>query len=129
MRLLAEAVAEYPAAISIELMNEPPTIDMGALYRLYKACYDAIREVAPDLAVGVADTGSDVLFSNDLYLPADVRAWLRDNSTTHLFYAWHCYGCDAATSARNAVALSAHWGAAPFLTEFGGSDPGGGATG
>eukprot|EP01050_Picozoa_sp_SAG11_P024527 SAG11_NODE_5246_length_1617_cov_3.216074_1_plen_411_part_10 len=32
--LLAQAVADYPAAITIELMNEPPTIDEANLYRL-----------------------------------------------------------------------------------------------
>ena len=30
--LLAEAVREYPAAIGIELMNEPPSIERAAMY-------------------------------------------------------------------------------------------------
>lgn len=42
MRLLAEPVAEYPAATMVELMNEPPRIDEPFLYRLDKACYGAV---------------------------------------------------------------------------------------
>eukprot|EP01052_Picozoa_sp_SAG31_P072437 SAG31_NODE_31413_length_368_cov_1.156134_1_plen_122_part_11 len=32
IRLLAEAVADYPSALTIELMNEPPTTDEANLY-------------------------------------------------------------------------------------------------
>ena len=93
VKLLAEAVADYPAAISLELMNEPPTVLANALYELYKASYEAVREVGPDLAVGVADTGSDVPSSSDAHLSKEIRAWLRDDNTTGLFYAFHCYSC------------------------------------
>ena len=111
----------------IELMNEPPTIDMPSLYRLYKACYDAVRSVAPDIAIGVADVGSDALWSSDAAYPKDVKAWLRN--ATHLFYAFHCYGCKPSETVSNAVKLSTLWGAATFLTEFGNGGADGGDTG
>ena len=43
MGLLAEAVKQYPAAIGIELMNEPPSIERAAMYETWQACYQAIR--------------------------------------------------------------------------------------
>lgn len=124
VRLLAQSVAQYPAAVSIELMNEPPTIQGSALYRLYKACYDAVRDVAPDMALGVADTGSDVPSASDSRLAKDVRAWLRDPNTTGLFYAFHCYSCKLPDTVTNAVKLAALWNAPAFLTEFGTAEAG-----
>ena len=124
--LLAEAVSEHPAAIGIELMNEPPTIDSAGLYKMFEECYDAIRRVAPDLAVGVSDTGNDPTYADDSRLPAATRAWLR--KATHLFYAYHCYGtaCGVqgagktpADAVANVVKLTEAWGAAAFCTEFG----------
>ena len=57
--MLAQAVAAYPAAIGIELMNEPPfwggmPFEADALYALYNECYNAVRSVSSELAVGVA---------------------------------------------------------------------------
>ena len=124
--LLAESVSEHPAAIGIELMNEPPTIDSAGLYKLFEECYVAIRKVAPDLAVGVSDTGNDPTYSDDSRLPAATKAWLR--KATHLFYAFHCYGnaCGIqgagktpADAVANVVKLTKPWGAAAFCTEFG----------
>lgn len=117
IRLLAEAVAQFPAAISIELMNEPPTVDLGSLYRMYQACYDAVRPAAPDLALGFADTGSEALGS-DAGLPTATRTWLH-SSATHVFYAWHCYGCKAAAAAAAATKRARGWHGVAFLTEFG----------
>jgi hypothetical protein len=123
--LLAEAVSEHPAAIGVELMNEPPTIDRANLYKMFEQCYDAVRKVAPDLAVGVADTGNDPAYSDDALLPAATREWLR--KATHLFYAYHCYGTACglpspktpADAVANVVKLTKAWGAAAFCTEFG----------
>ena len=124
MKLLAEAVAEYPAAISIELMNEPPTIESNSLYAMYKASYDAVREIAPDLGIGVADTGSDVVSASDERLSKDIRAWLHDPNTTHLFYAFHCYSCKLPATVQNAVKLASLWNAPASLTEFGTAESG-----
>ena len=124
MRLLAEAVAAYPAAISIELMNEPPAITEDALFLFYKASYDAVREIAPDLGIGVADTGSLNIAASDVYLNKEVRAWLHDANTTGLFYAFHCYSCKLPDTVHNAVKLAALWGAPAFLTEFGTDEAG-----
>ena len=55
VRLLTLAVADFPAAIGIELMNEPPTVDSAALYQLFHECHDAVRAISPDMAVGVMD--------------------------------------------------------------------------
>ena len=38
MGLLAASVAAYPAAVGIELMNEPPAIQRGAMYETWRAC-------------------------------------------------------------------------------------------
>ena len=55
VRLLTLAVADFPAAIGMELMNEPPTVDSAALYQLFHECHDAVRAISPDMAVGVMD--------------------------------------------------------------------------
>ena len=62
IRLLAEAVADEPAAAGIELMNEPPAADRAALYSLWRECYAAARQAVPDLAIGVMDPGQSPLF-------------------------------------------------------------------
>ena len=122
--LLAQAVSQHPAAISIEIMNEPPTIESDGLYLMYKACYEAVRAFAPDLAIGIADTGSLVPSAGDKRLRPDVRAWLHDPNTTGLFYAFHCYSCKLPGTVTDAVALAALWGAPAFLTEFGTAEAG-----
>lgn len=119
-------MANHLAAIGIELMNEPPIIESSGLYQMYQQCYTKVRGVAPDLALGLADSGSDAVYTGNERLPASTRAWLRSNTTTHLFYAFHCYGCKLDTSVANAVKLSQLGGAAVFLTEFGGSTASGG---
>ena len=43
MELLAAAVVDYPAAVGIELMNEPPAIERGSMYETWESCYNAIR--------------------------------------------------------------------------------------
>ena len=67
--------------------------------------------------------------ASDALLPPDIRAWLRNSSTTHLFYAFHCYGCTLPGTIETAVKRAKLWGAATFLTEFGGTTQSGGATG
>jgi hypothetical protein len=120
--LLARAVAGHPAAIGIELMNEPPNaplLESGALFRLYRACYDEVRALgAADLALGVANTGSEALYASDGFLPADVRAWLRNASG--LFYAFHAYVSPALAPfiVDRAVKLGKLWRAPPFVTEL-----------
>ena len=123
-RLLAEAVAEYPAAIGIELMNEPPfrafeAWDEDSLFDLYEECYRQIREVSADLAVGLSEAGQVSSFANDKHLPRRAREWLRH--ATNLMYTFHWYGGFPVTlkeSIRNAKELSALWRAVPVLTEF-----------
>jgi len=65
--LLTQAVAGYPAAIGIELMNEPPMLDIESrwLYELYQEAYTASREISPDIAIGLADTGSRSMYPDD----------------------------------------------------------------
>ena len=53
-------MAEHPAAIGIELMNEPPIVsadlDAAPLYQFFRECYEAVREIAgADMGVGVMD--------------------------------------------------------------------------
>ena len=127
VKLLAEAVASHPAAIGIELMNEPPfwqdmPFEASSLFDLFRECYDAVRAVSAELAVGVADSGQVPRYSNDDHLNAATRAWLRSNATTHLLYTFHHYNSGFPPfneSIANANALSKLWKAAPVMTEFG----------
>ena len=68
MGLLAKAVRDKPAAIGIELMNEPPVVDLRIqMYETWKVCYDAVRKELPDIAVGVMDAGEGV-WSQDNFI-------------------------------------------------------------
>jgi len=125
--MLARAVAQHPAAIGIELMNEPPFMSQAPfetrwLYELYKDCYDAVRAVSAELAVGIVDEGSVAKYADDDHVPSDIRSFLR-NDATHLFYAFHWYHGgvfppDIRQSIANAKSISALWKAAPVITEF-----------
>ena len=104
-------------------MNEPPLLDLESksLYLLWRACYDAIRAISPDMAVGLADPASKVSHPNDARLPQETRDWLRN--ATHLFYAFHYYGGYPGTVESNvddAISMSAGWSSgegAAFMTE------------
>ena len=68
MGLLAKAVRDKPAAIGIELMNEPPVADLRIqMYETWKLCYDTVRKELPDIAVGVMDAGEGV-WSQDNFI-------------------------------------------------------------
>jgi len=123
--LLAIAVTDYPAAVGIELMNEPPfwggiKAETNALYDMYKKSYEAIRAVSDNLAVGVADYGEVAKYSDDAHISNALSSWLR-NDVTHIFYAFHWYSSgfgDFDEAMSNAVSLSKLWNAAPVLTEW-----------
>ena len=68
--------------------------------------------------------GVDVSSASDERLSKDIRAWLHDPNTTHLFYAFHCYSCKLPATVQNAVKLASLWGAPAFLTEFGTAESG-----
>ena len=121
MGLLAAAVDAHPAAIAIELMNEPPSVERWAMYATWEACYDAIRAASPDLAVAVMDTGEAALRIGDLAINAKQVTWLKGGGT-HLFYAFHWYGTPAnvADAVANAQRIGAAWNMPVLLTEFGG---------
>ena len=55
---LAAAVDQYPSAIGIELMNEPPFYLRGMMYETWEACTEAIRAQSATIAVGVSDPGN-----------------------------------------------------------------------
>eukprot|EP01052_Picozoa_sp_SAG31_P039283 SAG31_NODE_5416_length_2550_cov_1.080375_2_plen_86_part_00 len=74
----------------------------------YQEAYEAVRKAgAADIGIGIADTGSDAMYSSDSHLPRAIQSWLR--SADHLFYAWHCYSCNATRSVENAVAIAKLW--------------------
>jgi hypothetical protein len=118
---LAEAVEKHPAAMGLELMNEPPAIFRREMYLTWQACYDAVRAVSTDLAVSVQDTSQAALPLGDLDLAAATVEWLKGASG--IFYAFHWYGSPKTPAAAfaNAKRLAAGWGGRPtLLTEFGG---------
>ena len=51
MGKLAKAVDGFPAALGIELMNEPPALQRDAMYETWQVCYEAIRGNSSTLAV------------------------------------------------------------------------------
>ena len=117
---LAQAVADYPAAIGIELMNEPPSIQREDMFRTWRTCYEAVRNVSAELAVGVMDTGQVALPWGNTGLSRDLTQWLE--TAGGIFYAFHWYN-DPKTPAegvRNAVKTAAGWHAPALLTEYGG---------
>ena len=121
--LLAAAVADHPAAVGIELMNEPPILNFRAeehkLYDLYEECYAAVRSVSDELAVGVADAGQVPRYAGDEHLSSSNKKWLE--SATHLMYTFHWYGGgfpEFPASLDNAAKRAAYMGAVPVLTEF-----------
>lgn len=119
MGLLAAAVKDRPAAIGIELMNEPPFLERGQMYQTWEACYDAVRAESDDIAVGVMDTGQAALGIGNLLLSKETVAWLKDASSKNgLFYAYHCYGCSPASAVK--TAKNNPWGMPSLLTEYGG---------
>ena len=85
---LARAVDGSPAALGIELMNEPPAIERGAMYETWRAATQAVRDVSPDLAVGLADTGNAALPLGDVALRDETVSWLESRPVA-LFYAFH----------------------------------------
>eukprot|EP00040_Diaphanoeca_grandis_P040179 m.261509 g.261509 ORF g.261509 m.261509 type:complete len:423 (+) comp42299_c0_seq1:38-1306(+) len=119
MGLLARAVANHSAAIGIELMNEPPEINMGYMYETWKEAYTVIRAEIPDIAVGIMDPGEAPLPATHLLIPVTLQSWIRNN-TTHLFYAFHWYStpADPAVAVKNAVAIAKAWGIPALMTEF-----------
>jgi len=121
---IAAAVADYPAAIGVELMNEPMTIHRPQYFELWRAADTAIRAHVPDMSVGVMDIGEGAVFpswvmaiAGDLGLSSATTQWL--TSSQHLFYAWHWYGNPS--DPRDAVAevqtLMSKWGVASMLSE------------
>mmetsp|Transcript_4215 Transcript_4215/g.8515 ORF Transcript_4215/g.8515 Transcript_4215/m.8515 type:complete len:426 (+) Transcript_4215:159-1436(+) len=123
--LLASAVADFPAAIGVELMNEPPfwggiKPETNALYTLYKESYEAVRAVSDEIAVGIADYGQIANYSDDAHISNELSDWLR-NSATHMMYTFHWYSSgfgDFDEAMNNAKSLSKLWNAAPVLTEW-----------
>jgi hypothetical protein len=118
MGLLAAAVKDYPAAIGIELMNEPPDLQREAMYQTWQACYNAIRLAIPDIAVSVQDTGEVPSSIGDLGLSAETLAWLKTGGT-HLFYAFHYYGSGGAVPVGHAMGVVKNWNMPALMTEFG----------
>jgi hypothetical protein len=84
---LAAAVDGYPAAIAIELMNEPPAVERWSMYETWRACHEAIRATGSDIAVGVMDTEQAALDLGNFGIHEDTVKWLQ--STDGLFYAFH----------------------------------------
>jgi len=132
--LLAAAVQSKPAAVGIELMNEPPSINRAGLYTLWEECYRSIRASIPaddTLAVGIMDPGQASLGLGNLDLTRNTITWLKSRPA-NLFYAFHWYGEPApvATAVKNAVNFAKRHGMPSLLTEYGGygSGPKGGCT-
>ena len=73
-------------------MNEPPEVDLEAMYQTWQACYIKIRARIPDMAVGLADTGEAPLPFTHALLSKNSKDWIKGAS--HLF----CTFCLAAST-------------------------------
>lgn len=122
--LVARAVADFPAAVGCELMNEPMSLRRALLFETWQAASDAIVAEVADMSVSISDLSEGAVIpawaarlAGSAVLPAATKAWLQ--RSTHLFYAWHWYGTpkDAAAAVKNVQSLGAKWGVASMLTE------------
>ena len=59
--LLSEAVSQYPAAIGMELMNEPMFVERWKMFDTWRAVNAAIVAVIPDMSVGIMDLGEGAI--------------------------------------------------------------------
>jgi len=123
-RLLAEAVADYPAAVGFELINEPMSLERGAMFETWEAVNDAVVEVVPDMSVGVMDLGEGAVLpwwfakvDPGIDIPWSAKEWLKRSS--NLFYAWHWYGDpkDPAEAVKTVLTLQDEWNISSMLTE------------
>lgn len=122
--LLAEAVADCPAVIGMELMNEPISIRRWDMFETWQAASDAITRAIPNMSVGVMDFGSGAMLpawfakiGGSAVIPSHTVKWLK--SADNLFYAWHYYGRpkDPRDAIKNVLALQDDWNVAAMLTE------------
>ncbi len=123
-RLLAEAVADYPAAVGIELMNEPVYLERWKMYETWRACNSEITKVIPDMSVSVTDIGEGAVlpkwFSQldpGIGLYPSTEKWLRQ--APNLFYSWHWYGNpkNPETAVENVQEIMKKWNMPSMLTE------------
>ena len=127
IELLVKAVAQYPNAVGIETMNEPPVAPVElypsnttGLFKLYKKIYERVRKISKDMALSVQHPGQivpDVEEITTVGLTDGLTEWLK--SATGLFYTWHCYGCAMDDDIEAATAFSKEFGGMPqLLTEY-----------
>lgn len=127
--LVAQAVAQHPSAIALELMNEPMSLRRRDMYDTWRAVTESVEKIVPDLAVSVTDVGEAALLppwldalapqGAGLLIDPDTVAWIKN--ATNVFYSWHWYGLpkSAEDGVRNVRALQADWNVPSYLTEFG----------
>jgi len=122
--LLAEAVADFPAVIGMELMNEPISLRRWDMFETWHAASDAITRVIPNMSVGVMDFGSGAVLpawfakiGGSAVIPSHTVEWLK--SADNLFYVWHYYGWpkNPKDAIKNVRALQNDWNVAAMLTE------------
>merc|ERR1712178_307027 len=96
LRLLAADVKDKPAAVAIELFNEPFPLNLrnlrSGMFETWRQCYNAIQKEAPGMLVGVMTIGSGAIpvAETEGMLPWPILAfteWLRVQR--YLFFAWH----------------------------------------
>ena len=123
-RLLSEAVAEYPAAIAMEPMNEPVYLERWNMFETWRACNSEITKVIPDMSVSVADIGEGAVLpkwvdwlDSGIGIWPSTEKWLRD--APNLFYTWHWYGDPKKpeTAIQNVQEIMTKWNMPSMLTE------------
>lgn len=123
LRLLAAAVKNKPAAVALELFNEPLPIrpfTVRAMFETWMEAYDAVQAEAPGLLVGLMTIGEGGIpwYQTVPFLPLSFQSWARKQC--HLFFAWHWYHNPKSMEAsiQNALWYSQHWSLPVILTEY-----------
>lgn len=125
LRLLAGAVRDKPAAVAIELFNEPFPLGpenllsgMG-MFITWRECYEAIQQEVPGMLVGLMSLGHGAIspLTTNLLLPPFYTDWVR--AQRYLFFAWHWYGIPKVRedAIHNMQAQSRDWNMPTLLTE------------
>jgi hypothetical protein len=125
LRLLAGAVRYKPAAVAIEVFNEPFPLGpenllsgMG-MFITWRECYKAIQQEVPGMLVGLMSFGHGAIspLTTNLILPPFFTDWVR--AQRYIFFAWHWYGIPKKRedAIQNMQAQSQQWNMPALLTE------------
>lgn len=124
--LVAEAVAQHPYAVAMELMNEPMSIKRQLMFDTWRDVATSVNLIIPDMAISVTDVGECAvipawvinLIGPGFDIDSATLAWIQQSTT--LFYSWHYYSCPASIGDAISAVLDIQkdWNMPSYATEF-----------